>query len=294
MGTHLKADKDYIMGRKKFNIPKEYIDLLGKVRDSEISRLSGISYQNIRNRRIALGIPKSSNAKKISHTKRQVILKKGEEVNLEALDKKYPGIVNKLGTQTDSSIAKQYNISRERVRQFRAMLFLCKVERNPIENLSTVDRRYLDDNLGLMTDKSLAEQLGLKPAVVSQYRKNKNVNSLGANRRKLVLTQKHRLGKDSDSVIARHLNVYTNLVRDVRIELGIQPNPKNNPRWGSVKAIRETRNKRISEMYYAGCSDQEIAEELCLGVTYIGVLRRRLGLFHRNCRGAYKKRASNE
>jgi hypothetical protein len=294
MGTHLKADKDYIMGRKKINIPQEYIDLLGKTKDSEISRLSGIKYQNIRNRRIDLGIPRYKPAKKTTERKRQVILKKGEEVNLEALNQKHPGIVDKLGVQTDSLIAKQYNISRERVRQFRDMLSLCKVERNPIENLSTVDRSYLNDNLGLMSDKSLAEQLGLKPAFVSQYRKNKNVNSLRTNRRQLVLTQKHRLGKDSDSVIARHLNVYTNLVRDVRIELGIEPNPKNNPRWGSVKTIRETRNKRISEMYYAGCSDQEIAEELCLCVMYAGVLRRSLGLFHRNCRGAYKKRASNE
>ena len=281
------------MGRSRTKIPKKYMELIGTMTDAKLSRLSGISHQTLRSRRVELGIPRYIQQK----TKyRPCFMLNGDGTgNIDVINEKYPGIIDKLGFETDASIGRQYNISRERVRQFREMLFLGKAKsKSPIENLSEVDRKYLDDNLGRIYDRELARQLGLCVSVVFNYRTSRNIPSVPKNRKRLVLTQQHRMGVDSDAVIARHLNVPTALVMRARNELGIQPNPKNNPRWGSVKAIRETRNKRISEMYYAGCSDQEIAEELCLGVTYIGVLRRRLGLFHRNCRGAYKKRASNE
>jgi len=290
MGTHLKADKDYKMAPSRTKIPKKYMELIGTMTDAELSRLSGISHQTLRSRRIELGIPRHIK-QKTEH--RPCFMLNGDGTgNIDVINKKYPGIVDKLGFQTDSSIGRQYNLSRERVRQFRDMLFLGKAKsKNPIENLSEVDRKYLDDNLGRVYDRELSRQLGLGVAVVFNYRTSRNIPSVPENRKRLVLAQQHRMGVDSDAVIARHLNVPTALVMRTRNELGIKPNPKHNPRWGSVAAIRENRKKKIAQMFYSGASDKEIAKDLCVSRNYIGILRRRLGLRRRK---DYKKRASNE
>ena len=99
------------------------------------------------------------------------------------------------------------------------------------------------------------------------------------------------MGVDSDAVIARHLNVPTALVMRARNELGIKPNPKHNPRWGSVAAITENRKQKIAQMFYSGASDEEMAKDLCISRNHVGALRRRIGLRRRK---DYKKRASNE
>mgnify|MGYP003627627315 FL=1 len=324
MGTHLKADKDYKMGRKRIEIPQECLDLLGTCTDAKLSSMYGVSYQTLRYRRIEMGIPKFtqqltqqyidllgkmkdtqiSRLSGVSYGRVCAIrnekgipryrIPRDFERNITDLEPKYPGIGRRLGHDTDASIARDYSISRERVRQFRVSLGISKAEiKNEIETLSRVDRKYLDDNLGFINDRKLGEELKIPGVLVGRYRRIRKVNSVGKNKRELVLGQKHRMGIDSDAVIARHLNVYTNMVRTIRLELGIKANPKHAPRWGT-EAIRDNRKKKLTEMFYTGASDEEMSEELGLCVGYIATLRSGLGLRRREARGGRTKMASNE
>jgi len=323
MGTHLKADKDYKMGRKRKPIPQECIDLLGKMKDSELSSMYKLKYQTVRSHRIELGIPRFtqelpeeymqllgkmkdtqiSRLSGVPYAKVSMIRRaKGIAIyrtppdsdrKIADIDSRYPGIGDRLGQETDAGIARSYNISRERVRQFRKMFDISRSDYGRVGSvaaLSDVDKEYLIKNLGIITDADLSKQLGINASVIYTYRKSLGIDSALTKKRKLVVENKHRLGVDSDHMIARELGVTPAMIRNTRIKFGIKPNPKYNRRW-TAEAYRDGRNKKITTMFYTGFSDEEIAEELGMHKQYVCKLRLGLGLRRNAVR---MKKASNK
>ncbi|MEC8306834.1 MAG: hypothetical protein VXZ72_03155, partial [Chlamydiota bacterium] len=174
----------------------------------------------------------------------------------ERLDRKYPGLLEQVGTLPDSQIAEQYVLSRERIRQIRNRLGIKRSQGRP-QGIS-------DDMVSLLgteTDAYLAEKWGVSTPCVQKWRQDRGIPSFRASNRQkkddLIGSVHHLLGKVPDSEIVAMLGHGTTnqQVYEYRKRHGIQ-GKRQGTRWNPLD------RSEITRLFKAGFSDKEIAQHI--------------------------------
>jgi hypothetical protein len=83
----------------------------------------------------------------------------------DGLNRKYPGLIEQLGTMFDKALAHQYGLSKQRVSQIRQRLEIARYDHKP-EWLSL---------LGTMSDAALARQTGKGTMTLRRWRRRLNI-----------------------------------------------------------------------------------------------------------------------
>lgn len=199
---------------------------------------------------------------------------KRQERWLPQLKKRHPGLVEKLGTASDATIALQYGLSRQRVHQFRCRLGIPKFKAPPL--LLTDQQEAL---LGSRSDAALAKEWGVPISTVSASRTAKGVPTYTAQRLKyhesLIQPYRHLLGVESDPKVAALIGegVTEREVYRYRVRHGISGKPVG--RWNPLD------RSEITRLFHEGLTDDEIARRLKAHPGSIYQIRSSLGLFRR-------------
>jgi len=168
----------------------------------------------------------------------------------KALEKKYPGLPEQVGTVPDKYVAEQHGLSKERIRQIRTRLGT-----KSFRSVRLSDDRVL--LLGTETDAYLAEKWGVSSTCVRKWRKDRGIPSLGDSYRQkrddLIGSVQHLLGKVNDPEIAKRLGhgITSVDVLRYRERCGIK--------GASKRRKAKIDRSEIVRLFEAGHSDEEIA-----------------------------------
>jgi len=138
------------MTKKKKELEPEYIEMLGNVTDSEISRLSGVSVYYVRKERLSRGIDGSK--------------KRSRYMGADTLEA--GGYLELLGKISDTELARRAGVSASSVKYVR--------QKMGIKPLSKSARRVgfnYDHLLEHYSNREIAEMLGITQEAVGQRRK---------------------------------------------------------------------------------------------------------------------------
>ena len=233
--------------------------LLGTMPDVEVASAVGAVTATVASWRRRLGIPKPSRRGRVQ----------------DDPERRYPGIIARLGVDPDNHIAADYGISRERVRQFRARF---NIPRNNQRLELPPDGIAM---LGRTPDSHIAEFLDLPLWFVRRERIKAGipVSSPEAYYERVISLEHGRVGVDSDRSIAHDLKIPVAQVVNYRRRHGIPPAVLSPRCEGFVPHDRE----RIARLFHEGRTDAEIAVELGTSAAVIGQIRvADLGLLRRS------------
>ena len=232
-------------GRNKIPLPEGVEELLGKRGDSEIASLGGVHYLTARKWRIERGIePPETRGSPLEY--------------LERLEKRYPGITEKLGKLSDAEVGRMYSLSREYIRQFRTVLEL--------PTYSSTQREERDKDvlplLGVIPLTEIAERTGIGFQTLNNLRKKNQIPECLSegkleSARKLKSIE-HRLGKESDIKLEREAGISRNILGRYRNSLGIPPFQLSPRCEGFVKL----EPSQVQELLDQGCSLRDLSNIL--------------------------------
>lgn len=175
----------------------------------------------------------------------------------EFIKQKYPGLKEKLGTEVDNVLAAEYNLSRERIRQFRSEF---DVPRANVPPNTTYIEVYKD--IGFISDEAIADKHGISLSQVKKYLQSARLRRI-KEKRQLVLQLKNKLGKVPDTVLAKQTGLNYQFINRVRNDLGIAPMTR-----------RKIDRNKVKSLVLQGKSDKQIAKELNCSSVAIGLIRR--------------------
>jgi hypothetical protein len=187
---------------------KEVLDELGKKSDYAIAKKIGCSRPTISNLRRSMGIPTYKE---------------------DYLDEMYL----QLGVVSDGDVAKQFNLPRSTVKYIRDSLKIpaytgCYFQWKPehIEMLGVFSDGIVAEKIGCHHDTVFAKrvELGIAPCKSSGWKRRKDI--------KVKLEDiSDKIGRESDTAIARDLNVCNSIVSKLRREAGIPTCPVSKIKW---------------------------------------------------------------
>lgn len=221
--------------------------LLGVLSDSEIAKRLEVPQGTIASWRKALGIakpPRSSRAP-------------------EDPELRYPGILARLGIDSDTHIGADYRISRERVRQLRVRYNIPRQQHH-----MPPEARAL---LGKVSDVQLAAMYKLPESLVRRIRADAGIPPMAIRTTyETILSEHHaRIGVDSDGVLSRELKIPIAQIVAYRQRHSIPPATLSPRCTGFVPHDRDT----IARMFQEGATDQQIAKVLNTTASTIGNIR---------------------
>jgi len=272
-GWRLRHDKNRRRGapRKEINVPPEAIPYLGEFPDTEVGDLFGVSTATARqwrmSRQIEANRPRAPNG--AGHQPRKIEALTGErrEKMRMLILREYSGLIHRLGEEPDNALAKEYGISRERVRQFRVYLGIPKWKKGyrvPLEKI----KPHLKGN----TDVDVRRITGATDKDVKRARKETGILRPDQERAALLESIEDRLGTVSDFELAMEIGLAPQRVTDHRHKLGIEA---TQPAAPDRKLDREV----IRDLFHDGLTDAEIAIMLdCSAVVVNQILCYELGL----------------
>ena len=194
------------VAKSKYNWTKSIIKKLGIIGDSDLARLTGITKEMVRQKRLQLGI-KTAN--------RQENIKWSE------------AMIKQLKLMEDSYLAQGLKITVKTVTQKRESLGI-KAHIGP-KKWTTRELKLL----GTDTDVNIANQLSLSASLIARQRKILNIPSFkGSKPFKWKKSSLAMLGKFTDADIAFELGINASTIWKKRKELNIEPsNLKGHGNW---------------------------------------------------------------
>jgi hypothetical protein len=173
------------------------------------------------------------------------------QIAADTTERKYPGLLARLGKEQDIDLAKEYGLSRERIRQLRSRLterptYRAKAKAEIFDKLAA-----LGDVVANTHSADLAKKTGLPEYWINQYKGARGIPALSA---KLDLAPvKHLLGTMSDLALGRKLGHAASTIARAREDFGIPPFQAHS-RWHPLP------KDEIFKLFAEGKTDQEIAE----------------------------------
>lgn len=168
----------------------------------------------------------------------------------ELLEARYPGVVEKLKNFTNSHLAVEYNVSREYMRQLRALFDIPKIEPKvlPPDGI---------EMLGKVPDTHIAEFFDVSSSYVQLERAKRNIPPASPNDYydRIIGLMRDRVGVDTDPVLAKKLNLPTSAIFKYRMRNNIPP-ARLSPMCKDFKPIDRD---LVATLFRQGASDEEIA-----------------------------------
>jgi DNA-binding CsgD family transcriptional regulator len=170
-----------------------------------------------------------------------------------------------MGTVTDTVLAEQYGLTRQRVQQFRQAMDI-----DPKNNgfHPTPEQVAL---LGTKSDSDLAREWGVSPFHVGQYRRNNGIPrwQVWDDHEEKIAPHKHLVGKISDPKVAALCGLSTRCVFEYRKRHNIKTEVLAPTHEDFSPIDREEIERLFNEEY----SDNEIAEMMGCSAGTIGFIR---------------------
>lgn len=244
-------------GRPKIPTPEEAKPLLGVLSDAKIAKRFKVSHAVAVRWREEAGIPKPPKTPREPPAVRE-----------EVFDR-YPGIRERLGLVSDGTLADEYGVSREWIRQLRGIDDIPSFQGQRSKSLQEEIIPLLPDHRNSVirhltgATASLIETTRIQQNIPEPERKGKYEDSL-----KLA---EPLMGTMSDRKLAQMFDVPDTRIHQRRVELGIAPFQQYSRHHPLDKA-------RIRELFRQGKSDVEIAEILGSSAHSIQQVRLRMRL----------------
>lgn len=246
-------------------------DLLEQHSDAEVAFRVGACIQTVRKIRENLGIPKHKRHSRATNS----------------LDTKHPGLREKLGQFSDSELAEEYHLSRERIRQIRVTLNIPKKipQDLPLEGVKL---------LGKIPDSHISIKFSLQVSKIRRERIRRGfarAHRSGLNYDEIIFQVRDKVGVISDRKIAKILGIPIAQVVTYRQKHNIPP------------AIISPRCKNfvphdrglIAKMFSEGATDKEIAKELRTSKAVVSQIRtQELGLLRRQAPARFSPETLSE
>lgn len=216
------------------------LPLIGTMPDAEVAEIVGSHVYTITAWRRKLGLPRPPRRNRVQDNP----------------DVRYPGIKARLGVDTDTRIASHYGLSRERVRQFRA--------RYGIQAVGNIERPPLPPDaiamLGRIPDVHIGEFFDTPTRVVRHARRDANLPAASSEHyyESVINLAKDKVGKVSDRVLSKELNVAVAQIVAYRTRHGIPP-ARLSPRCADFQPVNRD---EVYRLYHEGKTDVEIAKAL--------------------------------
>lgn len=201
------------MTKKKKDLAPEYINMLGNVTDSEISRLSGVSVYYVRKERLARGIEGSK--------------KRSRYMGADTLEA--GGYLELLGKLSDTDLARKAGVSASSVKYLR--------QKMGIKSLSKSTRRAgfnYDHLLEHYSNREIAEMVGITQMAVGQRRK-----AVKSGRKRHKGSMESLFSHYQDDQLAELWQVPIEVVRQRRSDYQFKE-PSKRPETPEIKAVRIT------------------------------------------------------
>jgi uncharacterized protein YerC len=231
----------------------------------EVAKHFGVSAATVSNARRALGLPK-------------IPVKQSDETRDANLERRYPGLIARLGIISDGTLAAEYKVTRAYLQLIRARLGIVAFTKQRHESVVS------DPSLGKETDRQIAARYGMGPQIVGRLRRARGLPA-ATTRGRAIEDFTPYLGKISDRKIAASFDVPVALVQRVRDRLGIPP-LRPSPASPSFVAIDQ---KSVLRMALEGKSNIEIADFFGANPQYIGMLLNQKGVFRKGKQGRLGK-----
>ena len=227
----------------------------------ELADELGLSTAQVYTLRALLGLKRARGRPKLH---RDTLTKKASF--RERIEKKYPGLFERLGIISDSDLGQEYKLCRERVRQFRHHF---KIPRAPPKEIPRAPwKEEALPLLGTMTDTVMAKRFNVSITSVSKFRRSEGVPRF---KKPLPLHEGFE-----------EMWLRGDLVRDIAQHF------KKSNNWVSIKArklglpVRGTRSSKpprgFKRMCLSGTSARNIARHYDKSVAWVYIWKRKLGL----------------
>jgi len=209
--------------------------LLGTMPDADVASVIGCPVHTVASWRRRAGIPRP---KKVPTPL--------------VIDARYPGMSARLGVDSDSVIALDYGISRERVRQIRSQQGIAR----PGGKDHTLPPDALE-LLGRTPDTHIADFYDVPLWFVQRERSGRGIAAATSDQHydRIINLARDRVGKVSDRDIADELDIPVAQVVSYRRRNSIPPFRLSPRCEGFVPLDRDT----IARMFHEGATDGEIA-----------------------------------
>jgi hypothetical protein len=196
-----------------------------------------------------------------------------KESYAEIVERKYPGLVARLGVETDFAIAKAYGVSRQRVHQIR--------QRMDIE-ASYEPPEFPEDVapfLGTMPDTALAAKFDIPLGRVRMERAKRGISPFEYTPpvEEKINEVRHLVGEISDRKLAAQIGVHHADIFRFRQKYGIKTKVLS-PQHDDFVPIDRA---EVTRLFNEGKSDAEIAEAVGCSVGTVTGIRSRLGLLRK-------------
>jgi len=197
-----------------------------------------------------------------------------KESYAEIVERKYSGLVARLGVETDFALAKAYGVSRQRIHQIRQRLDIEASYEHP---------EFPDEIaclLGKMPDTALAEKFNVSLSRVRLERSKRNINPFEyvPPVEDKINEVRHLVGEISDRKLAAQLGIHHADIFRFRQKYGIKTKVLS-PQHDDFVPIDRA---EVTRLFNEGKSDAEIAEAVGASVGTITGIRGSLGLLRRD------------
>lgn len=169
----------------------------------------------------------------------------------EDIERVYPGLLAKLGQESDTAVGEVYGLTRQRIAQIRGqfgVVAFTKSRRAQVEKLA-----------GSTTDERVARLTGTTARYVWKVRHQIGVEAYthrnGKTQSDVVREQKELLGTMSDNALSKQLGVHASTVSRIRNECGIAPCSTVGSRWYPLLPAKEVLSRMHAE------TDAQIARD---------------------------------
>ena len=168
------------------------------------------------------------------------------------IEKRCPGMIERLGVDSDLNISLDYNVSRQRVHQIRQRLGIeCSFK-------PFVFPEEAAPSLGTMSDKALAERLETTPYNIRIEREKRGIpvfEYVPQNEEKIKAVA-HLVGVISDPKVAKMIGVPPQAIYNYRQKYGIETKVISPKHKDFVKIDLD----EVARLFHEGKTDEEIAE----------------------------------
>lgn len=253
----------YKKGRSYNSIAEEFSDTKAHVRHTIENELTDIiwnrHHRNISGKDLSKEVSKELNRinqqkKRVVKCKKKIKPKKAKSSN-NILDKNHASFLRLyISGESYASIAKNYNITRERVRQ----IIYKEIEANVLTEFS-------DQGVTLVKDDQLKAKVKKRLDLIKQGKRNKRnskkdailknhidrINVYGIDNFKTISELNNFIGKDADKVHRRYPQIFIEIRRNRKERWSEQ--------FSSCKICRTTQIKHQSNGYCANCYARENA-----------------------------------
>lgn len=191
------------------------------------------------------------------------------------LETKYPGLAERLGSESDTVLGRAYGLSRARVHQMRKRMGNAMTFRKSeiVRAMERLGEREAE--IGRVPDRHLARQVGVSTYFIRQLREKKGIAPVRSENTAVLRENEDLIGKLSDADAAAKLGVPVSSVYVYRRDRGISASqPSFRYRR---KALGLTREK-CEEMAARGLTASQMAEEVGCSTQLLARIRRDLGL----------------